>query len=625
MADKHLLKIGESIKNLIPGDITVEPKGDTSVVVSGEMSVGIKGIDINIEFSSSTLKIKCSRDYKYPIDEAASAAFQKNIIMKHHDYTIYSSGQALGFSKFAAYQEESELMNMVQDAINSLQDVVLTFEHDCVDFMEKNPDMAMNDGDEYDPEKNIELVNVDNSFKVVSTTEKDNDAYFAEHADFAGETFDNLCDKLGARQKNDMFKIADGDKLIACALNDDEITIEVSIDCERDTAAMYQAYVGSNFEHMICSYDENNGKFKVRSFVMPDKYYPEETEDVLNKCIAAVDACVHEYKDTLEKKDSSDFAADVQSILIEQTASLAEREEELNAKMQFFTEKEAELAQREQNLNQQIYQLQDEKANLEQTINAERERIRQKEEEMAATIKEYEDKNTKDILNIQQLANQVAKLQNAMKQMNNGSGGGTVSDEEVVRLKTKVQQLVNQKIVLEKKLTEKITLKDSQIKELSDTIRKKEMEIRKIESGMDDSVKSMVEDEKSKTAAYIKELECKVAEAGHVLTPEDMIDYLTQFYPDTDFKKLHSKVAKFVVFTDGSLEIRVRFGETNYVDVSKEAALKDQSLRKLNSKHGEVKFFSKDNLIIARKYFSKTAEPEDVDDVMQELFDFFAK
>ena len=72
-------------------------------------------------------------------------------------------------------------------------------------------------------------------------------------------------------------------------------------------------------------------------------------------------------------------------------------------------------------------------------------------------------------------------------------------------------------------------------------------------------------------------------------------------------------------YNDEALESIIRVWETNYVDVTREAALKDTILRKLNTKHGDIKFFSKENKITARSYFKKNATVEEVDDLIASL------
>ena len=82
----------------------------------------------------------------------------------------------------------------------------------------------------------------------------------------------------------------------------------------------------------------------------PDEYEPEGTQDLLELCITASKACVNEYKQTLEKKDSADFASDVQQILAEQTETVWEREKAVAAREEEMANKEAEMMQREEEL-----------------------------------------------------------------------------------------------------------------------------------------------------------------------------------------------------------------------------------------------------------------------------------
>ena len=117
-------------------------------------------------------------------------------------------------------------------------------------------------------------------------------------------------------------------------------------------------------------------------------------------------------------------------------------------------------------------------------------------------------------------------------------------------------------------------------------------------------VQSKVTTELGKTEKKMKSMESQLKEIGHILTPEDLIEYLEQ-YDDMEIKKFHAPNAEVVAYNDG--------------------ALKDQVLRVLNSKHGDVKFFSKDNKIIARAYFKKNASTADVDDLIATLASNFNK
>ena len=79
----------------------------------------------------------------------------------------------------------------------------------------------------------------------------------------------------------------------------------------------------------------------------------------------------------------------------------------------------------------------------------------------------------------------MAALQNRQNALGNVDND---AEEEIFRMKSKVQQLTSQKIALESKLTEKINLKEKRIRELSDTISEKNAEIRKINLNIDDMV-----------------------------------------------------------------------------------------------------------------------------------------
>ena len=544
------------------------------------------------------------------------------MIEKHPGYAIYASGQLLSFSKFFSYQSLEEALNTIRAALDTLRDAVVVFENDCVNFLEKNVEQS---NEEYNPEDNVKIVNVDNSYHAVSTTEQDNKDYEKEHEDFAKKVFKNVAKKInGTINGNEVvaFNKETGTTL-RCVLFplDAEILVSASISASKDVGAMYSAYINANYSDLINAYDAEKEMFTVRTYSIPDKYSPDDTEELLTLCKTAITDCVNEYKHTLEKKDSADFAADIQQVLAEQTEQIAERENAITAREDAMRERESELETREADLKKQLQELAAEKEELERTANAERERIKEYEAEMQKKIKDYEERNVKDILNIQQLANQVASLQSRQSSI------GKVDDdavEEMRRMESKVRQLTSQKIALEKKLTEKIKNKDSKISALSDVIGKKDSEIKKIKTNIEDMVQSQVSDEVKKNSAHIEDLEKQLAEVGHILTPEDIISYYEQ-YSDIEAKKFHAPNAEFVVYNDASLEVRIKIGETNYVDVSKEAAVKDQILRRLNTKYVDTKFFSKDSRIVARSYFKKNATPEEVDDIIAVLSKNFEK
>ena len=611
MAEKFMKSFAETVKEMIPvkqGIEAVIQEKENSISITADMDIGIKGMNVIVECSASTVKIKGSRDYAYPIAEAAADKFQQEISKKYSGCSIYTSGQTLSFSKFFAYQAIAEAEKETKKALEIMQDAVLTFEDECVNFLEK--ESGIQKEEEYNPEENVDIVHVDNTFHAVSTTEQDNTAYSNEHQSFAETVFAGL-EKYGKRDGNEIIgENKETGDIIRCVLftMDAEILVSVSKTVPNDIGAMYVAYIRANYPELLSAYDADKELFTIRMYSSPDKFAPEETEEYLELCKKAMASCV-------------DFASNVQQILAEQTETVAEREKNVTKRELEMAKREKEMLERESELKSQLDAMEQEKASMQKEIEEERARIQQHEAEMQEKIKSYEERNTKDIMNIQQLANQVAALQNRQSTVGNGNDE---AEEEIFRLKSKVGQLISQKIALEKKLTEKITTKESKIRQLSDVITEKDSEIRKIESTIDDRVQSRVSEESKKRQEYIAGLEKKMTKIGHILTPDDMLEYMKEF-SDCEPTKRHASTAEFVVYKDGALDIRIRFGEINYVDVSREAVLKDQILRKLNTKYPDFKFSSKDNRITARGYFKKNAKPEEVDELIESLAANFTK
>ena len=353
------------------------------VLITAEHEVGIKGINIAIECSARNIKVKGSREYKYPILEQSVDDFQDEMLDKYPEYSIYVSGQTLSFSKVFTYQDEKYAVEKIKGDIDIMEDVVLTFENDCVNFMEKEVN-GTNSNEEYNPEDNINIVNVDNSFHAVSTTEQDNNEYEERHGDYTKETFKKLISKFNADVNgNEMTASLQDNKTVRCVMfpMDSEILVSASVPASRDTGAMYVSYITSNYPELMSSYDSDNETFTVRTYSSPDEYEPDGTENLLNLCMTALDACINEYKQTLEKKDSSDFASDVQQILAEQTETIWEREKAVAAREEEMAKREEEMTKKEEELTQKVKELEEEKERVQAEAEKERQKMKDHEAE----------------------------------------------------------------------------------------------------------------------------------------------------------------------------------------------------------------------------------------------------
>lgn len=625
MVESYVLGICEELKKVLPEN-TKTNETEENVVLSFCLESGVKGIDVNIELSNKIIKAKGTREYEYPISEKAANEFQYTISETYPGYAIYTTGQSFAVSKFVYYQSTSEAMDEINAILNVMKDAVSKFETQCVNFNNAKAvveEDEYGDYDDYDPEENVKVIDVNNNYHVVSTTELDNDVYDESHKEFAEKTFNKIAEMFGIKRNGNeiVFKDSHSEQIVTCLLIplDAEILIKVTVNVPRDIGMIYQTFINTSYPELRSSYNAETEEFSVKRYSTPDEYAPDETFEYIELCRTAMSECVKEYEQNLNKKESSEFISDVQQILSEQTESVSEREKAVAAREEEINKYEEQLKEKEKEFERKLQELEEEKAAMLEESEKEKRRLAEYEEEMQEKIKVYEERNTKDILNIQQLAAQLAKLQ----QRQSVSGMDEDAEEEIFRLKSKINQMTKQKIALEKKLTEKIDERNSKIKELSDELNKKNLDLKDVESGIEDRIKAKVAEEVKAAEEKIKGLETQLSEIGHILTPDEMLEYYKDF--DFDAKKRHAANAEFIVYNDEALEIKIRFGDVNYVDVSRVASMKDVMLRKFNSKFVNVKFFSKDDKIIARAYFKNNATVEEVDELVTSLASRFSK
>ena len=411
MAENYLIGMAEGIKSYIPGTSSIE-EGDSKITINAELKTGIKGISVAIECAPNTVKIKGTQEYKYPISEEAVEEFQQEMMEKYSGCNVYVSGQVFAFSKFFSYQTVEEAVKTTEEIIDAMQDAVVTFENDCVNFLEKDVEAKEED---YNPEENVNLVHVDNAYHAVSTTMQDTEDYEEEHRKFAEKIFRDLAAEIGGTLNGNEVILTDEKEKITtdCIFFplDAEILVSVSTPADNDAGTIYVSYINANYPELMAAYDADNEVFKVRTYSSPDKYAPDETKERLDLCRTALIACMKEYERTLKKKDSADFASDVQQILSEQTAMVSEREKAVAERENEMEQKEKEMQKKEAELQKQVAVLEEERAALQEKIKSEEAKVKEHEEEMQNKIKEYEERDTKNILNLQQLAKQLAALQ----------------------------------------------------------------------------------------------------------------------------------------------------------------------------------------------------------------------
>ena len=329
----------------------------------------------------------------------------------------------------------------------------------------------------------------------------------------------------------------------------------------------------------------------------------------------------------LDKKDSEKFAMEMQNIMSEQAKKLTERENTLsekekeieNLKKEMESSK-AELKDREEKLKEREEEFEREKEKTE-------EKIKKIKEEADERVKRYEEQNTKDIMNMQNLAKQISYLQDRLNVAPSSSDADT--EDEIARLKAKTRQLTLQKASVEKEMKNVVSERDAKIKRLSDVITEKEQDITALKKEMNTKVSAKVEKETMKSQGYVSELESKLKSIGHIITPDEIFEYYKKNEDeDAGVEEKHAANATIISFKDGELDVAIRIGDMLCsVEVSKNTVVNDKVLRKLNTKFGDIKFFISptQQQTTARAYFAPNASLDQIDSTLDRVLENFKK
>lgn len=616
--ENYVTKLCNDISSELPEECQVKESAD-SVRLETELQTGVKGIHVSVECNERNVKVKGHREYEYPISEIDIERFQEQAQNDFPGHNVFISGQTLSYSKFFSYESADMAKEETLNSINAIRNIVSVFEKECVNFLEKQVETETA---EYDPEKAVEIFEVDNRSKGLPTAQVDNKEFEENALAYTREVFRKQAEKYNADPEDTIIQVKEEGKIFRITRYpaEPDLLITVSIPVEQDIASLYISHVNANYPELRAVYGKKNRLFIVKSYVTPSMYTPEIVDETLHKCMNAVDSCIVEFSDNLKKKDSADFASDLQKVLQEQVKIVDEREKQV-------TEREKEVEVLVEKLNEQreayeikLRELQDEKESLMQMVEEQNQELQMKKEAMEAEIQKYKESKTKDLVNIKQLAAQVSSLQNRLS----NAGGDADSDENIYRLETKVRQITSQRIAMEKALTEKLTQKDAKVTKMADVIAEKDRELSQLKDVMDDVIAAKISEETEKTQNYISSLEEKIQQQGHVLTADELIQYYKKVNSeDMDIKKRHAQTATVVTFEEGSINIRIIFSTVNFVELSKVATLNPKKLKRFNDTFSDVKFFCRENTVVARMYFSNTATAEKVDEVVEDLSGYF--
>lgn len=637
--DKYALAFCSDIYSSLEDGFKME--GDdtgTSKTISGHINAGALGADLRIDILQSgdkrfNIKIKATQSYKYRVSEIDAAEWQSETNEKYSNngYSVYFTSPTLTFVKFlpVGIDDAATTKSVITRAVAIIKKIIPDFEKRCVNFDMENEHKET----EYDPTK-VELKTVDDKFHATSASEEDAKAIEDEDSSYAKERFEDLAQKYKAEISENKkglpsFKFKDGETDMMAVLHSDDADIELFaiVPANDEAGAMYVSHAHSSYDDLTARYDKNSKLFTLKADVFPYKYTPTDVEDAIASLTAAAASCKAEWSDTLDKKDSEKFAMEMQNIMSEQAKKLTERENSLSEKEKEIENLKKEIESSKAELNDREEKLREREEEFEREKEKAEEKIKKIKEEAEERVKKYEEQNTKDIMNMQSLAKQISLLQDRLNAAPSSSDADT--EDEIARLKAKTRQLTLQKASVEKEMKNVVSERDAKIKRLSDVITEREQDIAALKKEMNTKVSAKVEKETMKSQGYVSELESKLKNIGHIITPDEIFEYYKKNEDeDAGVEEKHAANATIISFKDGELDVAIRVGEMLCsVEVSKNTVVNDKVLRKLNTKFGDIKFFISptQQQTTARAYFAPNASLDQIDSTLDRVLENFKK
>ena len=611
--EKQILKgIDSKIRDLIPGSEISEERNKN--FISYKILINGKDFDVSIVITNGrAVSITGKRSYIYQIKEKNCVQFNDDVRTKYPAFQIYGGNGNFSVGRRFLFDSVDELISNVKEFNSVCEAVVPQFESSCVNFLVKTEEEG-----EYDPTEKF--------FAVAEETSKEKtsdyvDSFVKEQQTFCRKTFQDIAKgaELQVKGNNIFFIRKEGEGSLKTTM-DNETPEDIKLDYayvleDQELAYIAISNISSAYDEFESFYDEKKKKLHVVGYVSPDKYLPDEPEE----CIGTLKEAIHSSLETAKKTNISgeQVSANMQALMNEQLEEIKIRAEELEASRAQIEEERAIFEkEKEDFLNQ--------KRQTESELEEEKDRIRNKDAELSereSVIAEqeasYDEEKAKYALSMKNLTSEIARLQSRVGQ------GKVIKEDsaELNKLKARLNAAIKSRAYMEKTLNMEISELRRKNKEMSDLLLEKNQEVDRLKEDVHDQAVHLFDDEKAGYLKKIEELQ-KIADvAGEEMSPEKCKDFLREEGVYGDIMILHGARNDIVSCSYSEcFSVKVVFGPIPFVDVSKNMRRVDpKSLLKLNNEVIDTKFFTKEDGVYARKYFSKRVTEDELRFLVSEL------
>ena len=312
-------------------------------------------------------------------------------------------------------------------------------------------------------------------------------------------------------------------------------------------------------------------------------------------------------QELLEKKMNEIKAKDEE--ISAQADDLQTREEEFQKKIQAFHVEH-------ENSIQKIKDLQMKLDEREKEID---EKAAQVEEEKQEVNKE----RSKYLLRMKSLTSEISKLK-----VHSGENDSGISKEKELMYKSQIESLTKSRATMEVTLKRQLDVEKKKNQDLTTLLEEKEEEIIEMKNDLHAQAKQLFAEEKAAYENEIKRLKEAADITDHDINIDSFLDHIVKKGYD-DAKILHGSKQDIVFFhVTEELEAKVIFGDIKFTDVIKKMEKRNipqKTLDGLNAQNIDIKFFARDNEVVARKMFSKKISNMDLEEQILGLTEFFSK
>lgn len=259
----------------------------------------------------------------------------------------------------------------------------------------------------------------------------------------------------------------------------------------------------------------------------------------------------------------------------------------------------------------------------EKEISKKEKELHKREAMISAEYQKAEEEKNKYLLHYSNLTNEIARLQMNLTH----ASDGTLS-EEVFRLNQKINCMNQARAALEKKHQQELEELKYERKELLQRDADMQKRIVELTEQQEEKLQYLIKEERDRYEKEISKLKEISDITGHEINIGSFITFIKECKDYKSVKKLPAVNQQIAYMESEKNVIKVVFGKLLFVDVIRNIPrCRDKELALLNTQYPSIKIFMRQGEegkeAVARKYFDKSIQNNELENMISELIGLF--